>query len=228
MISEQAEYFKKNHYVIIKNFVPKDMCTVLYYHILLAAQRLDYITQNKTHYNKEDLPLPNPDENIIKDIFGTFEDKQAMGDYSKYGEPIFDAMCGASLEKMQEHTGLQLTPTYTYHRLYTTGTELERHIDRESCEISTTICIGYNTSNLEDKNWNWPMYIKPKNDDEIPVYMEPGDMVIYRGCELEHWREPFIGLNHAQVFMHYNEKNGEYDIQNDGRAFLGLPQSFRE
>jgi len=48
-------------------------------------------------------------------------------------------------------------------------------------------------------------------------------MIIYRGCELEHWREPFWGKNHAQVFLHYNEKGGEYDFLYDGRPLLGMP-----
>jgi len=53
-------------------------------------------------------------------------------------------------------------------------------------------------------------------------------MIIYRGCELEHWREPYWGKNHAQVFLHYNEKNGQYDIPNDGRPILGMPATFRD
>ena len=51
-----------------------------------------------------------------------------------------------------------------------------------------------------------------------------GDMVIYKGCELEHWREPFEGNNHAQVFLHYNIKNGRYNNKFDGREVLGVPQ----
>ena len=57
--------------------------------------------------------------------------------------------------------------------------------------------------------------------------MKPGDMIIYRGCELEHWREPYWGKNHAQVFLHYNEKGGQYDIPNDGRPILGMPPTMR-
>jgi hypothetical protein len=72
------------------------------------------------------------------------------------------------------------------------------------------------------------MFVKEKNGKEIPVHMKPGDMIIYRGCELEHWREPYWGKNHAQVFLHYNEKGGQYDIPNDGRPILGMPASFRD
>jgi len=127
-------------------------------------------------------------------------------------------------------TGKDLVPTYTYHRLYTEGTELKRHKDRPSCEISTTVCLGYDNKNVDASvypDWDWPMFIKEPDGTEIPVHMKPGDMIIYRGCELEHWREPLWGNNHAQVFLHYNEKGGEYDIPFDGRPLLGLGSQFR-
>ena len=62
---------------------------------------------------------------------------------------------------------------------------------------------------------------------EITKYITlyPGDMIIYRGCEIEHWREPFKGLNHAQVFFHYNEVGGQYDTPFDGRVNLGMPNN---
>jgi hypothetical protein len=30
-------------------------------------------------------------------------------------------------------------------------------------------------------------------------------MLVYKGMELEHWREPFDGKDCAQVFLHYNK-----------------------
>ena len=47
-------------------------------------------------------------------------------------------------------------------------------------------------------------------------------MVIYKGCDVEHWRDKYEGLNHAQVFLHFNKRNGEFENKNDGREFLGL------
>jgi hypothetical protein len=124
------------------------------------------------------------------------------------------------LNSVEQFTGLKLIPTYAYHRLYTQGAELKKHKDRESCEISATICLGYDYSNVD--NYNWPMFIK-KNNKEIPVYLNPGDMLVYKGHEIEHWREPFLGINHAQVFLHYNEKNGKFNNLYDNRPMLGVP-----
>jgi len=50
-------------------------------------------------------------------------------------------------------------------------------------------------------------------------------MLIYSGCELEHWREEFQGNICAQVFLHYNDMNGPFKTSNlyDKRPLLGIP-----
>ena len=78
----------------------------------------------------------------------------------------------------------------------------------------------------------WPIYLEPSGEEGkegVKVLLNPGDMLIYRGCDLEHWRDPFAGDNCGQVFLHYNDLNGEFAEQNkyDGRPFLGLPAWFK-
>ena len=50
-------------------------------------------------------------------------------------------------------------------------------------------------------------------------------MVIYKGIDLVHWRNPLEGENHAQAFLHYNDVNGPFGKENhyDGRRFIGMP-----
>lgn len=215
------DYFKENHFLYVTNFISPEVCNLLYHHVKLEAKRLEYL-----EYDLGDDIVDKERDNL-----GTFKDSQAPGDFSKYGDPIFEALLDNKCKKMSEITGINLNPTYSYHRLYTTGTELKRHKDRPSCEISTTLCLGFDNSNLK-KEYNWPMFVGPKTGElgteGTPIYMQPGDMIIYRGCELEHWREPLKGLNHAQVFLHYNEAGGEYDIMYDGRPMLGLPTRFKK
>jgi hypothetical protein len=52
---------------------------------------------------------------------------------------------------------------------------------------------------------------------------------MYKGCELEHWREKFYGESCGQVFLHYNDASDPAAKENqfDGRPILGLPQSAR-
>ena len=54
-----------------------------------------------------------------------------------------------------------------------------------------------------------------------------GDMLVYKGVLLEHWRDPFEGKHHAQVFLHYNNAIKKKAIKFDGREMVGLPVSFR-
>jgi hypothetical protein len=46
--------------------------------------------------------------------------------------------------------------------------------------------------------------------DGKKVNLKPGDGVIYRGCEIEHWREAYEGDYHIQAFLHYVDANGKY------------------
>jgi len=130
---------------------------------------------------------------------------------------------------MEEHTDLKLLETYSYARLYKKGDVLARHKDRISCEISTTLNLGGD---------EWPIYLDPTGktatdpatvaiEAGIKVILKPGDMLIYAGCDLEHWREEFKGENCGQVFLHYNIDN-ELNRANiyDGRPFVGLPSEY--
>jgi hypothetical protein len=119
-------------------------------------------------------------------------------------------------ETLEENTGMELYPTYSYYRVYRPGDELPIHRDRKSCEISATVCFNYSY----DKSVTWPLYI-----EGVPVQLNPGDMAIYKGCELDHWRENF-SLNgdhwHVQGFFHYVDVNGpNADCKFDSRSSIG-------
>jgi hypothetical protein len=54
-------------------------------------------------------------------------------------------------------------------------------------------------------------------------------MLVYMGCDLEHWREEFEGKDCGQVFLHYNDAKKKTAKQNmyDTRPFLGLPAWYK-
>jgi hypothetical protein len=109
------------------------------------------------------------------------------------------------LSTMEKETNLKLKPIYSYNRIYLGGAELKKHKDREACEISASITLKYF---YQDSNYKWPLCMGDK-----PIVINSGDGVIYKGCEIEHWRPIFNQPKeywHHQLFIHYVDLNGPY------------------
>jgi hypothetical protein len=96
--------------------------------------------------------------------------------------------------------GEEVLPTYTYARWQTKGHDLPRHRDRASCEISISL-------NLK-KDLDWGIWIQKPTGEEFEINLNPGDAVLYLGCQADHWRNKFEGEEHIQVFLHYVRANG--------------------
>lgn len=134
---------------------------------------------------------------------------------SGYGDPLCDSLLLCKKELMEKETGLSLLPTYAYWRMYTYGSYLKKHKDRPSCEISVTLHLG------GDKKW--PIFVEGKS-----FLLKPGDAIIYRGCEQEHWREKFYGDWYSQLFIHYVNANGpNKEWYRDKRKEWGTPPGFK-
>lgn len=142
--------------------------------------------------------------------------------------PMSDAVYGDSmmeqvLEKLTEPIGniiqKKLLPTYTYARIYRPGEILKKHKDRPSCEYSATLTLGFDSKTI------WPIYFAQENK-EIPIQLDVGELAIYSGCELVHWRAPFKGNWHVQLFLHYVDAEGPYANHiYDGRDSLSNEQN---
>ena len=207
------------NYKIVKEAISFELANFLYNYFLLKREAVDYMYSNNWVYDSG--------------IMGTWKDEQVPNTYSVYGDPVFDTLLMKVLPVMKRETGLDVVPTYSYARIYKRGDVLRRHKDRPSCEISTTINLGGDP---------WAIFIDPtgnnnvideKNNIHKPdahkgerVDLEVGDMLIYEGCKLEHWRDEFEGEHCGQVFLHYNDKNGQFKDINifDGRDKLGTPK----
>ena len=210
--------FKKNKYQVLRNAISKDLAAFCYKYLQISAEADHWMLNNGiTHAGNK--------------LIGNFNDKQVPNSYAKYSDRVMETLLVDTIKVMQKKTGLRLVPTYSYCRLYRTGNILKRHKDRPSCEISTTLNLGGDP---------WPILIDPTGSDNVideyknihkpgapkgvEVNLKPGDMLIYSGCELEHWREPFQGKLCGQVFLHYNHADGRFAKTNlyDKRPMLGI------
>ena len=198
--------FQQQKYQVIKKATSYELANFILNYFLLKKDAVRYMYQNNIHAQSP--------------ILGTWTDQQIPNTYSCYGDFVMDTLLVKMLPVMKQHSGLDLIPTYSYARAYKKGDELKRHKDRPSCEISCTLNLGGDP---------WPIFIESSGEEGkegTKVLLEVGDMLVYSGCELEHWREPFDGNICGQVFLHYNHVNGPFAEKNkfDGRPMLGVPK----
>ena len=212
--------FRIKKYQVIKNAVPYELANFIYNYFLLKRDAVSWMYKNNITYDNG--------------MLGTWTDRQVPNTFSCYADQVMETLLMKVLPKMKQETGLQLVPTYSYARVYKKGDILHRHKDRPSCEISCTLHLGGDP---------WPIFIdgtgadnilsgretttivKPNAPEGTKVILDVGDMLVYSGCELEHWREPLEGNTCAQVFLHYNHVNGPFAEKNrfDKRPMLGIP-----
>ena len=215
--------FEKNNYLIIKKAIEPKIAEFVYNYFLMKRQVA------KTMFNVRYIS-PFTTE------FGVWNDAQVPNTYSHYADIVMETLLNEVKPIMEEKTGLKLIPTYSYARIYKKGDILHRHKDRFSCEISTTLNLGGDS---------WPIYldstgtnnvineeqnlIQPNAPKGIKVNLKPGDMLVYKGNLLEHWREPFEGEDCAQVFLHYNNiaTSGAEENIFDKRIHLGLQSDLK-
>ena len=216
--------FKKKKYTIIRQAISKDLAVFVANYFLMKKQVYDTCLQVR---------YVSP----FEDLLGYYEDKdqQIPNTYSSYADIVMETLLLKLQSQMEKATGLKLYPAYTYARIYKKGDILKRHKDRFSCEISTTMNLGGD---------DWPIYLEPnpkkggikpgvgyvsENTKGIRIDLKPGDMLVYSGCELEHWRNKLKGKECIQVFLHYNNRKtpGSKENMFDKRPHLGLPNWFK-
>ena len=207
-----------NKYQVIKGALNYELANFIFNYFLLKRDAVDWMYKNNVTYDNG--------------MLGTWGDSQVPNTYSHYADQVMETLLVKMLPVMAKETGLNLVPTYSYARIYKKGDILRRHKDRPSCEISTTLNLGGDP---------WPIFIDGTGSDNVideyknihkpnapkgtKVLLDVGDMLVYSGCDLEHWREPFEGNVCGQVFLHYNHVNGPFAENNrfDKRPMLGLP-----
>lgn len=142
--------------------------------------------------------------------------------YQRYADPLMETILYNSKEEVENITGLLLDPTYSYSRVYVKNEQMSKHVDRPSCEVSLTV----NVATIGEK---WPIWMHVPGQEPISMTLEPGDAVVYKGCEVQHWREPAVNTElTAQFMLHYVNKNGPFaSYKFDARPKLGMPISSR-
>jgi len=189
---DQLSQFVVEKYVHLKDFLAKESCAEL------TAALKQLVAEKQT----------------TKDI-------QCPKSEAIHGAMVFDKLLVDLLPHFERVSGKRLYPTYSYARLYASNDELVIHTDRESCEISATITLGFEGD-------VWPIYMGDEGKaNASQIDMAVGDAVLYRGMDKHHWREVYTeGKWQAQVFLHYVDADGQHaEWKFDKRQSLNLPSA---
>jgi hypothetical protein len=173
----------------------------------------------KNLYDPEKLYHPVPQERGQINYYGSLNnfshnpiETQVEGSLARYSHPQYKETHSQIRLRIEKEIGRKLYNTYYYDRFYFPGQELKKHTDRDACEISVTVHVSTNLKKC------WSIWIKTVHGEERAICLEPGDGMIYKGCERPHWRESMPGkkkswwnkkeLYYHQIFFHYVLQDG--------------------
>ena len=201
--------FDKDGYLVIEDLWDPEE---LYHPVPEMRGQLTYWDKNPENFNHVEI------------------EEQVEGSLARYWHPQYRTIHTGVRLKLEKIIGRKLYNTYYYDRFYFSGQKLERHMDRDACEISVSIHIS---TNLEDEDAKWPFWIKTPDKyadkkktqvlvpgEERSLSVKPGDGILYKGCERPHWREAMPGKvkkvfgkevepYYHQIFFHYVLQDGE-------------------
>ena len=194
--------FQKNKYLVIRKAISKELarfvnqCLFLRRHVIHNCYENGMLEKNSW--------------------YGVWHDTQAKGHFSCYSDYAAEIILNNLRPMIEKKTKLNLFPTYSYLRIYDKGAVLAKHIDRPSCEVSGTLNMSGSL---------WPIYLM-SNKKKVKIELEAGDLLIYRGSELQHGRDKLKGNYCTQIFLHYVQIHGpNHNLLNDKRPSLGFPKN---
>jgi len=188
--------FAKDGYCIIPNAVSKELCAFITHYA-----RLKYQVSPNVYRNKDD---------SLANI------------HREYGDPLMETLLQRLHGPVEQITNMQLWPSLSFYYTYTHGNLLKKHKDRDSCEVVACLCIGSDEQYAKEQKY-WPIYLGLDQGD-LPVCLHQGDIVLFKGKHLDHWREPYEGEWFISSIFAFVERDGPNAyLKYDQRANLAKP-----
>ena len=142
-----------------------------------------------------------------------FDDGQARR-WHRYKDPLGEYVLRSLRPPLEQIVGLSLYETYSYIAVYPPGADLAPHLDRPACEVSTSLAVANQEAGRRPCS-PWPLWLRRPSGD-TKVLLDPGDALVYKGCEVEHYRLPLPGHRFsASIFLHYVDADGPHAEHKD-------------
>lgn len=138
------------------------------------------------------------------------------GTFSWYAPLPFENLLEYIKPLIEEVIDGHLYSTYSYGRVYYHGSELKVHTDRPASEISVSCCLS--------KDADWALQF-----DGSSVELDVGDICIFPGSEIPHWRDCFTGELYVGAFLQYVRSYGDRaNLKWDTRPTLAISPMVEE
>jgi hypothetical protein len=130
-----------------------------------------------------------------------FGDEQCPRRYGVHNESVARFFHHQIARAVSAVVGEPVKPSYVYLGSYLGGAELKKHIDREQCEFSVTLCLDFSPE--PELATSWPIRLDTR-EGRVTVYQALGDGLLYRGPKVPHYRDVLAeGYASTSMFLHY-------------------------
>ena len=128
-------------------------------------------------------------------------DEQSSRRYVAHNESVARFFHHQIANAVSAIVGEAIKPSYVYLASYLSGAELKKHIDREQCEFSVTLCLDFSPE--PELATSWPLRLDT-DKGTVTVYQALGDGLVYRGTKMPHYRDVLAeGHTSTSIFFHY-------------------------
>lgn len=140
---------------------------------------------------------------LIAERHVRFGDGQVERRFAQHNEPVARLFLSALSSVVSAVARRPVRPAYAYFASYREGAVLKRHRDRPQCELSISLLIDYEPGDADVSPW--PLWLARGSEEPgHAVHQRPGDGIVYKGCDLDHWRTALPrGHRSTHLFLHY-------------------------
>jgi hypothetical protein len=178
--AEAADFFRREHYVLLESILPAEQCAAVgeYFRRLQNAG------------------------------FMLLDDGQVERRYGVYRDPLTVYLHRQLAFAISRATGEKVIPSYVYAANYIEDAVLKPHTDRPQCEFTMSMQIAYAPALKPREKSPWALCLDDLRENRVESYLACGDGLIYKGCELVHYRDA-LPKNHqsTSIFFHYVNEN---------------------
>lgn len=136
-------------------------------------------------YTVNNAPRGNPDDGQVPGSPSFYMDKEVVALEAKY------------LASIESALKMKLWNVFCYHRVYRKGAILKAHKDSSRAEISASINFG-------QQGEPWDLWLLDYDENTTRITLHPGDVLVYHGSQLMHWREKLVHSDYvSQAMFHF-------------------------